>query len=517
MLRRVPIIALLLGLFAGAMLIPSLHAAINGDWKVARGFLYPSLFGFLFSSAIGVLLRPMRPHDTARHELLTLLILWVLLPVYACTPLIVITPTVGTSGAWFEMVAALTTTGGTVYAKAATVPDSVHLWRGIIGWLGGLLTLLAAYVILAPRRLGGYEIMAAEDGLGDLRAVDLRDTGAVFESRTYRALKTILPIYLGLTLALAMAFNVLDKPGLIAGVHAMSILSTSGISPVAGGLAATDNWAAEAVALIFMILAATRLVYSSAAQGAGARGIEAWLADPELRLLFSLVLLATASLFLRHWIGVLTIDEDIGVTDGFVALWGAAFTAVSYVTTTGFQSFAWESARDWSGLSNPGLILLCLCAIGGGAATTAGGIKLIRAHALLRHGVREVERIASPNSVVGAGRRSRRLRREGAIIAWAFMMLFFLALLAAVLGLTLTGFAFDTALIAAVAALSNTGPAFGLIAERPESFAALAPAQHAILAGAMILGRIETLAVIALFNPDSWSLVAPHKKNTGKS
>ncbi|MEM7189592.1 MAG: potassium transporter TrkG [Pseudomonadota bacterium] len=518
MLRRVPVIALLLGFMALAMLIPMAHAAISADWRVSRGFLYAALFGLFLAGSVALLLRPMQANDTARHELLTLLVLWISLPVYACLPLVLLSPAIGVTGAWMEMVAALTTTGGTVYPDVEAVPPSIHLWRGIVGWLGGLLTLMAAYVILAPRRLGGYEIMAAEDGLGDMRSVDLRETGAVFESRTYRALRTILPIYLGLTLALGMAFNVLDKPGLIAAVHAMSILSTSGISPLKDGIASTGNWGAEVAALIFMVLAATRLVYSPAAQGgAGARNLRSAAYDPELRLMFGVVLLATAALYLRHWVGVLTIDEEIGAADGFVALWGAGFTAVSFVTTTGFQSFAWESARDWSGLANPGLVLLCLCAIGGGAATTAGGIKLIRAHALLRHGVREVERIASPNSVTGARHGSRRLRRDGAIIAWAFMMLFFFVLLATILGLTLTGLSFDQALIAAVAALSNTGPAFAMVAERPEGFAGLDMAQHTILSAAMILGRIETLAVIALFNPDGWSLGAVHKKNTGKS
>ena len=429
MLRRVPVVSLMLGILALLMLVPMTQALTAGEWRNARGFLYPAIFNLFIAAALGALLRPMAVRETARHELLALLLIWLILPVFACIPLVLLTPSLGVTGAWFEMVAALTTTGGTAYERTSPSPDAIQLWRGLVGWYGGLITLLGAYVVLAPRRLGGYEVMSAD--LTDARSIDLRVSGATFEARAHRALRTIAPIYAGMTAIVAVAFNGLDKPGLVAAVHAMSIVSTSGISPVPGQLASGQSYWAEAVALFFMILAASRLVYAPAAQIGRKHG---WFYDPELRMLLALSVLATFVLFLRHWVGVLTIDVEVGATDGLSALWGGFFTSVSFITTTGFTSHAWESARDWSGLANPGLILLGLCAIGGGAATTAGGIKLIRAVALLRHGVRELERIASPNSVGGSGSGGRGMRREGAFIAWAFMMLFILGLLASVLG-----------------------------------------------------------------------------------
>jgi trk system potassium uptake protein TrkH len=72
-------------------------------------------------------------------------------------------------------------------------------------------------------------------------------------------------------------------------------------------------------------------------------------------------------------------------------------------------------------------------------------------------------------------------------------------------------------LVAATAALSNTGPAFTAILGENRGFSEFLPAQQAVLAVAMILGRVETLAVIALFNPDSWSTGSARSKKTGKS
>ncbi|MEO1474620.1 MAG: potassium transporter TrkG, partial [Pseudomonadota bacterium] len=187
------------------------------------------------------------------------------------------------------------------------------------------------------------------------------------------------------------------------------------------------------------------------------------------------------------------------------AFWGAFFTTLSFLTTTGFESASWETARDWSGLGNPGIILLGLCAVGGGAATTAGGLKLIRAYALVRHGFRELERLAQPVSIIGVGANMRGMMRRGAVIAWTFVMLFFIALLLTVLGLSATGMPFDKSLVAATAGLSNTGPVYPLLTETSAGFAEFDTPAQVVLALAMITGRIEVLALVSIFSLETLS------------
>ncbi len=511
---RYPVFALLLAILGLGMLVVALQAASSGEWRIGRGFLYSAIFCGFAALGTAILFRGHGASASAQAELLSLLMVWVFLPIFAAVPLILLSPTLGISGAIFEMTAALTTTGGSAYRRASEVPEAIHLWRGMVGWYGGLISLAAAYVILAPRRLGGFEVTASvARAAGPRQVVDLRVSAAPFRGRVVRALRVIVPAYLGMTVLLGIAFNTFDKPGVVSAVHAMSIVSTSGITPLDNGFATSGSLGAEVFALVFMVLAASRIFYGNASQSGHSIPPRD---DPELRMMAILVGCAVFAIFLRHWVGALTIDVSPDAVNGFEAFWGALFTTVSYITTTGFSSFAWESARDWSGLSNPGLILLGLCLIGGGAATTAGGIKLIRAYAMVRHGVREIGRIAQPHSVAGAGAGARAVRRDGAFIAWAFMMLYIFALMSVVLGLTLTGMGFTDALIAAVAALSNTGPAFAQIAERALGFAGLSAAQHSILVVAMILGRIETLAVIALISPDAWQSWSARSKKDWK-
>ena len=211
-------------------------------------------------------------------------------------------------------------------------------------------------------------------------------------------------------------------------------------------------------------------------------------------------------LFVRHWLAAPAGEGDIeeGIVQGLRALWGAVFTVASFLTTTGFESRAWIGAAEWSGLTTPGLVLVGLAIIGGGIATTAGGVKLLRIYALFLHGKREVERLVHPNSVGGHGPEVRRIRREGAQIAWVFFMLFAMSIALVMVLLALTGVQFETAMVLGVSALSTTGPLALVAAETPISFAGIPEAAKMILGGAMVLGRLEALAIIALLNPEFW-------------
>jgi trk system potassium uptake protein TrkH len=142
--------------------------------------------------------------------------------------------------------------------------------------------------------------------------------------------------------------------------------------------------------------------------------------------------------------------------------------------------------------------------MGGGVATTAGGVKLLRIYALLRHGQREMERMVHVNSVGGGGPEDRRIRTRGAYLAFVFFMLFALSLAAVAALLGLAGLRIEAVTILAVAALTNTGPLAAVGGDTPILWSSLGDAAKAITAAAMVLGRLEAIALLALFNPDFW-------------
>ena len=83
-------------------------------------------------------------------------------------------------------------------------------------------------------------------------------------------------------------------------------------------------------------------------------------------------------------------------------------------------------------------------------------------------------------------------------------MLFALSLALVTVTLAALGVSFEDAIVLAVAAISTTGPLTQVAADAPINLLQLDSAAKLVLSVAMVLGRLETLAIIALFNPDLW-------------
>lgn len=83
-------------------------------------------------------------------------------------------------------------------------------------------------------------------------------------------------------------------------------------------------------------------------------------------------------------------------------------------------------------------------------------------------------------------------------------MLFALSITGVMLLLAFTGVQFETAMVLAVSALSTTGPLATVAAETPISYGGIPDSAKMVLAAAMVLGRLEALAIIALLNPEFW-------------
>jgi trk system potassium uptake protein TrkH len=145
-----------------------------------------------------------------------------------------------------------------------------------------------------------------------------------------------------------------------------------------------------------------------------------------------------------------------------------------------------------------------LALMGGGVATTAGGVKLLRVFTLYLNGLREMQKLIHPSSVSGKGARDRRIRKQGAYTAWIFFMLFAMSLAVVTLALTGFGASFSDALVMSVAALSTTGPLLNVAGPEPILLTDLPVAAKLCFAAATVLGRLETLAIIALMTPELW-------------
>lgn len=494
-----PLAVILLGVAGLTMLVPVGFALATGDGAVAQDFFAGFVAVLILFVMLAIATQGVQARRRGRSLLISLISAYALLPIVLALPLTENVEGTDFFDAWIEMVSAFTTTGATLFAPEE-LPPSLHLWRALIGWLGGLFVWVTAIAVLAPLNLGGFEVTSSRTiGQGAVGAGQMARVADPTE-RLLRYLRQFLPIYLGLTAILMLGLILVGEAPLVALCHSMSILSTSGISPVDGLSGGAAGVPGEVLMALFLVFALSSLTFSIDERSGGTRTLAR---DPELRLGLGIVGILPFALFLRHW---LPAPQGVGgdFVDGITGLWGGAFTGLSFLTTTGFVSSFWDEALEWSGLGTSGLLLMGLAVFGGGVATTAGGVKLLRVYALYKHGVREMDKLVLPSSVGGAGTSARRIRREGAYAAWVFFMLFALSIGAAMLAFSLSGVEFETSVVLAISGLSTTGPLTEVAMAEPIDLRALPRPAKLVFAITMVVGRMETLAIVALLNPAFW-------------
>jgi trk system potassium uptake protein TrkH len=502
-LTDLPFLVILMGVGVLAMFPPAALALAERDWHTARSFFYSGVLFAVLTTLVGLATIDNRVGNQARSHLLAMLGFYVLLPLMLAAPFYDAVGHVGFVDAYFEMVSCLTTTGATLFDDPARLSDAVHFWRALVGWLGGFFLWVTAIAILAPMNLGGFEVTAGAGSIAGRPAERLGGVAQVADprERLMRFSRQLAPVYIGLTASLWVLMLMAGEGPLVAACHAMSVLATSGISPVGGLSGGQSGLVGEFMLWCFFLFAFSRQTFMFDFRPESWRALKG---DLELRMGVAIAWVVTVFLFVRHWVGAYEASAEDDVIASIRALWGAVFTVTSYLTTTGFVSVDWSDAREWSGLATPGLILVGLAVFGGGVATTAGGVKLLRIYALYKHGVREMEKLIHPSSVGGAGAFARRIRRQGAQIAFVFFMLFALSVALVMTALGAAGLDFEASMVLTVAALTTTGPLAAIATEPAISYAALAESAKLVLAAAMVLGRLETLAIIALLNPDFW-------------
>ncbi|MDF3605713.1 hypothetical protein PE067_05840 [Paracoccus sp. DMF-8] len=268
LLSHLPLMVILAGVGALAMLVPAAYAAALEQDELARIFAMSSAVSLVLIAVTALATAAAPAGDTTRTMLLTMLGTMVLLPVMLAVPVLVALPDTGLFNAWWEMVSCLTTTGASLYSAEA-LPAPLHLWRALVGWMGGLFMLVAAISIMAPLRIGGFEIMSSpyQEG-GPQRGQGLHVAPAAGASdpvmRVLRAGRDVFPVYAGLTLGLWMLLLMLGDTGPMALSRAMGTLSTSGIAIQTGHEGQVSGIPGEIAIFVFLIPALSRRFWPGA-------------------------------------------------------------------------------------------------------------------------------------------------------------------------------------------------------------------------------------------------------------
>lgn len=464
-------------LWGGAMLLPLLVS--GGDLVQMGSFILSAACCFALSLTFTGLSRGYRVSMEARPLFLTTALNWLFLSFTGTFPYLFSEMPLTFTDALFESVSGITTTGSTVLSGLDNLPRSILLWRSITQWVGGIGIILMAVAILPYLKVGGMRLFKTESS----------EWAQLDSGHIYKAAKYISLTYAVITLLCAFTYGLLGMSWFDAVNHSLTTVSTGGYSTSDLSFAKYPGPAMLVAACVFMVLGGCPFfLYIKSLQQ---RSLVI-LRDSQVRLFLKLVLVMVFAVSLQRLLSNPGLDVLQTVTN-------SAFNIISLITTTGYAS---QDYSTWGAF--PVLVLFFLMFSGACSGSTSGGIKLFRFQLLMIYAVEHLFNAVHPKCVRAREYNNRPVNEEVLVSSIAFF--FFVIVSWSVFSVLLGAFGVDpvTSVTGALTALMNVGPGFGEIIGPAGNFSTLPDPAKYLLCMAMLLGRLEYLALVVIFTRAFW-------------
>ncbi|MFQ5861862.1 MAG: TrkH family potassium uptake protein [Candidatus Brocadiales bacterium] len=464
-------------LLAVAMLLPLAVAVYFGDGGDIRAFLYAVVITAAVGSAMKFLFQPASAEITIREGFVTVVFGWIICVSFITLPYLISGSITDISGAYFEAMSGLTTTGATVIGDIESLPRGIVFWRSMTQWLGGLGIIVFFIAFLPTTGLGAHHLFKMEIP-GGLLADKLRP-------RIAETAKLLFVIYISLSLLEFLLLYLGHMPIYDAACHTFSNVSTGGFSPKNTSIGTYHSLYIESVVVAFMFLGACNfIIYYQLARGQ----VRLVLRNVELRFFITVLIISTTLLTTY-----LYASGALGDSSLKGALRAAVFQAVSITTGTGFTT---ENFDAWPNFCR--FLLLLLMFFGGCAGSTTGAVKHIRVLLLLKSTAREFVRLTTPRVIKHVKMYGTSVEEEIITNTYGFFVLY-MGLFGA-FSLILVGMRTDvvTAISAVAATLGNVGPGLGQVGAAM-NYSGLDYLGKWALIFCMLLGRLEIYSVILMF------------------
>lgn len=460
-------------LFSAAFAPPLLLALWEGDMTSALRFAACMLCSFLGGHFASRYYRPTSSFH--RDEALAVVAgTWLSIGVFAAVPYVLSGLTL--TDALFESISGITTTGATVITDFTAHTRSFFLWRAMTQWFGGLGVIALFVVVLPKLGIAGRQMFFAEA------------SGAPSEAVTPQIRKTagrLWIVYTAMTCVLAAMLYLAGMTPYDALVHSLTTLSAGGFSPNPESIAGFHNPTLDWILVVFMLLAGASFtlqykVYTGRLLG--------FFRDGEF--------IAYVAVMSGAALGIAWLLAE-GVP-GEAELRAAFFQSSSLMSSTGFASTDYNLWAD-----GPRALLIIVMLVGGCAGSAAGGPKVVRLLLVLKHVMREFRQVLHPRAVIPITHKSAAVPDDVMRSVFMLVVLFFAGHFLFGTVLVLLGSDLVLGYSAALACFGNIGPGFGA-AGPMGSFAGFSAPAKWVLTGAMWIGRLEIVTVLALLHPDVW-------------
>lgn len=472
------VMGMLLSLLAIGMTVPMFVDLYfnHDDWKVFFFSICICTFfgGALILSNAG----STDEHLNIRQAFILTASGWIVMSLFGALPMWHSAMDLSFTDAVFEATSAITTTGSTVIVGLDNAPPGILLWRSILMAFGGVGFIVMALTILPFLKVGGMQLFQTESSDKSEKALP----------RIRQNAMAIGYIYIFLVTWATMTYWFCGMSGFDAINHAISSISTGGLSTHDASFAYFKNPILEWTATFFMILGALPFVlFIRMGKGEWKNVLKNSQAHTFLKFLVVVILLFSAWLMIEH---------NRSFAD---ALRVVSFNVVSIVTTTGFMS---EDYNLWGPFAIG--VFFMLTFVGGCTGSTSGGTKIMRFQILWAVFRRQMFRLVHPHGVFPITYEGRRINEDILFSVIAFMIAILMAFTVISLSLGLIGLDFITSVSGAAAVLGNVGPGLGPIIGPAGNFAPLPDSAKWVLAFGMLLGRLEYLTLMVLLSPYLW-------------
>ncbi len=469
------VIGLSLSKLALFMWLPLLVAFFTGTAGTAE-----FLASAVLTHAIALLLTRMGYQQSFRLSVRDMFVLttvvWVIMCMFASLPFLFLSK-LSFTDAYFEAMSGLTTTGSTVMQGLDHMPPAILLWRSLLQWLGGIGFIVLAVAVLPYLNVGGMRLFQMESS----------DRSEKDSPRMSNVARNILIVYVMLSILCCCSYWFSGMSLFDAVNHAMTTLSTGGFSTKDASMSAFSSQA-QWIASAFMFLGGLPFIlYVQSLR----RRDGLIFRDAQVRGFFCLV--AVTCLFMSIWLwytNVFSFDDVLRLT---------TFNIISILTTTGYSL---TDFGTWSFTTT--IMFFFLMLFGACSGSTAGGLKLFRIQIAAALFQKQARQLMHPAGVFPQKYNGRPVNEAIVRSIVAFVLGYFAVIVMSAILLGLIGLTPLEAISGAITAVGNVGPGFGNAIGPLGNFATIPAAGKWVLAGDMLMGRLEILTVAVLLFPSFW-------------
>ena len=471
------LIFIILSIVGLSLVFPILTALSCGELSVIPSFAAPLGVSVLIGVIFYFAGKKTKINFSIRNVFAFVALAWISISVFGSVPLLLSGVIPNFYDALFESVSGFSTTGATILSDVESIPRSINFWRCQMHWLGGMGIIALTVALLPLLGVGSFQLIKAES-TGP-------EKGQITPKMANTA-KTLWLLYVGFTVAHAIALKICGMDVIDSICHAFSTLGTGGFSSKNASIGAYNSLAIEIVCTVFMFLAGVNFsLYFYVITGK----FDEVKKNSELKAYISLFLIC---------IGVITLVLVPHYGSFAKALRYSSFQVASIMTTTGYAT---DDFTTWPNAAQFFIFLLFFT--GGCSGSTSGGFKIIRWVVLKKQAKNEMLKMLHPHGVFTISLNGKPGRKDLVFNVAAFAFVYFMLVMISTMISTFCGLDIFTSLTASLSMTGSIGPAFGKL-NPSQNFGIIPPLLKYWYCFVMIAGRLELYNLIIFLFPDYW-------------